>query len=211
MPTWRDAVTKVLEHEGGFVNHPNDRGGATNWGITIGTYSSWLGRQATIDEVRNMPKETALAIYKKNYWDKVWGDQIKYYSVASTLFDQAVNRGPASAIKQAQKIVGVTQDGGMGPKTLEAINKMPDSQFLPQYLSASASFYNNLVARDPSQGVFLNGWLARIQSLQAYAYSYLGTTQGKVVASVGLIAVLGVTGYVLWKVMTPPMPSARLA
>lgn len=210
MPTFKDAIIPVLEHEGGFVNNPNDRGGATNWGITIGTLSTWLGRPATIDEVRNLSRDTAIAIYKKNYWDKVYGDQIKYYSVALTMFDQAVNRGPASAIKQAQKIVGVSQDGVMGKNTLDAINKMPDSQFLPQYLSASAAFYNKLVQNDPSQGVFLQGWLNRISSLQSKAYAYLGTTQGKVVASVGLIAVLGVAGFVMWKVMNPAT-SPRLA
>lgn len=203
MPTFKDAILTILDHEGGFVNNPADRGGATNLGITIGTLSTWLGRQATIADVQNLTKDTAIAIYKKNYWDKVSGDQLKYYSVALTLFDQAVNRGPASAIKQAQKIVGVTQDGVMGPKTVEAINKMPDSQFLPQYLSASAAFYNKLVQNDSSQGVFLQGWLNRISSLQTQAYAYLGTTQGKVVASVGLIAVLGVAGFVLFKVMNP--------
>lgn len=210
MPTFRDAIETVLKHEGGFVNNPADRGGATNLGITIGTLSTWLGRQATIADIQNLTKETAIAIYKKNYWDKVSGDAIKYYSVALALFDQAVNRGPASAVKQAQKILGLAQDGVVGANTLAALNKMPDSQFLPQYLSASANFYNTLVKNDPSQGVFLQGWLNRISSLQTQVYAYLGSTQGKVVASVGLIAVLGVAGFVLWKVMAP-QTSARLA
>ena len=210
MSNFKVAVEEVLKREGGFVNHPNDKGGATNMGITIGTLSKWLGRPATIDDVRNMTRDTAIAIYKKNYWDVVWGDKIKYYSVASAIFDQAVNRGPASALKQAQKIIGTTQDGIMGPKTLEALNKMPDSQFLPLYFSESASFYNRLVQNDPSQGVFLVGWLKRIQHLQDHVYGYLGTVQGQVV-SVAVIASLAIGGYFIYKMMNQPTTVQRIA
>ena len=206
MPSFKNAVEEVFKREGGFVNHPNDRGGATNMGITIGTLSAWLGRPATIDDVKNMTKETATAIYKRNYWDAIWGDKIKYYSVAAAMFDQAVNRGPKSAIKQAQKIVGVTQDGVIGPVTLAAINNMPDSQFLPQYLSASAAFYNMLVQNDPSQGVFLNGWLKRIQHLQAHVYSYLGSPNGQIAVGVAAILIAGVGGYVAYKYLLNPVP-----
>lgn len=67
-------LVEVLKHEGGWADHPKDPGGATMKGVTIGTYSTWLGRQATKDELRNIPDEHLRQIYKAWYWDKVKGE-----------------------------------------------------------------------------------------------------------------------------------------
>lgn len=206
MPTYKDAINKVLEHEGGFVNHPNDRGGPTNLGVTIGTLSTYLKRPATIADVQAITKATAVDIYKKLYWDKIGGDQIKLYSVAAAIFDQAINRGHVSALKQAQKIVGVTADGVIGAKTIAAINAVNDQIFLPKYLSASAAFYNKLATDDPSQMVFLQGWLNRITSLQNYVYSYIGVSNGTVVGIGAAIVVASVGGYFLYNYLTASTP-----
>lgn len=165
------AVEKVLKHEGGFVDDPKDSGGATNWGITRNTYASWLGRSpasVSVDEVRRMPKADAIAIYKRNYWDAIGGDKIKSYNVAFTLFDQAVNRGVRAAVMQAQAVVGTPQDGKIGPITLDAINRIPESAFLAKYLGHSIAFYQKLAAARPKDQRFLKGWLNRVQSIADY-------------------------------------------
>lgn len=170
MSNFMKAVTKVLEHEGGFVDHPADKGGATNWGITQKVYENFIGNPVSKDEMRIMPKGNAIAIYKEMYWDKVKGDFIKSYAKAFIIFDQAVNRGPKSAAKQAQKIAGVTVDGAIGPQSLKAINAFNEKRFIDLYLADSKQFYKNIVSRDPSQAVFINGWMNRVTSLEKYAY-----------------------------------------
>lgn len=193
MSNFMKAVEKVLEHEGGYVDHPNDRGGATNWGITQKTYENWVGRNVTKEEIKNMPRGNAVAIYKDNYWDKVWGDKIKDYAVAFVIFDQAVNRGHKSAIRQAQKIVGASQDGIIGPNTLAKINAYNPKKFLEEYLKESEDFYKRLVDKNPSQSVFLKGWLHRVESLRDYGLANLGT----IGISVGLVGAMALGAYLL--------------
>lgn len=232
MPDYRDAINKVLEHEGGFINHPNDRGGPTNWGVTMNTYNMYMTAKtgktyiSTVDEIKKMPKALAVDIYKKLYWDKIQGDKIKKYAVAAVIFDQAINRGVSSAIKQAQKVIkaldpfgfaNIVQDGVMGPKSLEALNSVSEKPFLDSYLRESTQFYQNIVNRDPSQSVFLQGWLNRIKSLNSYATAFYGSVnataqevekfvkENKV--SLGVIILFSVGGYLFWKYGIPMLNS----
>jgi lysozyme family protein len=197
-----DAVEVVLKSEGGYVNHPADRGGPTNWGITQKVYEQYKGRTVSLDEMKAMPKSDAVSIYKKNYWDKVGGDAIKYYSVAFTLFDQAVNRGVGAVVKQAQSVLGVTVDGGMGPKTLAALNAMPDVKFIPQFLTMAENSYRSIVANNSSQSVFLTGWLNRLQKVRSEATKFFGQLNARQVGlGIGAIAVLGIAGYLIYTMM----------
>lgn len=197
-----DAVEVILKHEGGFVNHPADKGGPTNWGITQSVYEAYKGRKVTIDEMRRMPRSEAVAIYKRNYWDKVGGDSIKFYSVALTLFDQAVNRGVGAVVKQAQRVLKVPETGVMGPQTLAALNAVPDSNFLTQFLAAAEASYKAIVDRNPSQVVFLNGWMNRVKHLRDQASRFFGQLNAKDVGlGVGVIAILGVAGYFAYQAM----------
>ena len=184
------AVAQVLKHEGGFVNHPADKGGATNWGITKRVYEAHVGRTVTVDEIKNMPQSVAAAIYKKNYWDAVGGDKIKSYGVAFALFDQAVNRGVGTVVKQTQKILGLPQDGAMGPKTLAALNAVGETEFLARFFAASLASYNAIVAARPEQGVFLRGWMNRLSSLEDYVEKQLGVQNGSVVIGQALLLAL---------------------
>lgn len=198
MASFKDAVEIVLKNEGGFVNNPLDKGGATNWGITQKVYEAWKGRPVTVTEMKNMPRSDAIAIYKKNYWDKVGGDAIKFYSVALTIFDQAVNRGISAAVKQAQRVAGVNQDGAIGAQTIAAINKTPESEFLNLFLKESEAAYKTIVSRNPSQEVFLKGWLKRVDHLRADAMKWLGTLN-KPALGIGLFAVTGLGIFLYFK------------
>jgi len=193
---FQDAVQVILKHEGGYVNHPNDKGGPTNWGITQKVYEAYKGRPVTIDEMKKMPVSDAIDIYKKNYWDKVGGDNLKYYATALTLFDQAVNRGVAVVNRQAQGILGLTQDGVAGAKTIQALNSVADTTFIPKFLTAAENSYKAIVDKNPSQAVFLNGWMKRVQHLGTQARSYFGQLNGTQIGiGIGLIAILGVAGF----------------
>jgi hypothetical protein len=85
----------ALVHEGGYVDHSADPGGATNLGIAIGTLLGWLGRQAAKAEVRALTNATVAPIYRKNYWDAVRADDLPS-GVDYCVFDFALNSGPCT-------------------------------------------------------------------------------------------------------------------
>lgn len=213
MPDYRDAINKVLEHERGFVHHPNDRGGPTNWGVTQSTYDQYMtsvtGKpyRSTIEEIKKMPIGNALTIYKTLYWDKMQGDKIRKYSIATAIFDQAINRGVSSAVKQAQKVLKekfsyptISVDGVVGPQTLTALNTVDEKKFLDNYLQESISFYNKIVQNNPTQSVFLRGWLNRVESLRNYVVAQIGTINSTTVGiGIGAILLLGIGSYLFYK------------
>lgn len=86
----------MIRHEGGYVDHPADPGGATNLGVTIGTLSGWLGRKATKAEVRALTVDAVKPIYRKNYWNTIGGDGLPI-GLDYCLFDVSVNSGPGKA------------------------------------------------------------------------------------------------------------------
>jgi len=98
-------LPRVLKHEGGYIDHPLDPGGATNLGVTIRTLSDWLGRPATKAEVRALTVEKVAPIYRKRYWNAVNGDRLAA-GVDYATFDAAVNSGPARAKKWLIRAVG---------------------------------------------------------------------------------------------------------
>lgn len=205
MPDYRDAINKVLQHEGGYVNNPADKGGPTNFGITTKTYSEFIKHPASIDEIKNMPIGNAITIYKTKYWDVIKGDKIKQYAIAAAIFDQAINRGPVAAVKQAQKVLGISQDGVMGPVSLAALNATPDTSFIPKYIAESITAYKKIVSNDPTQAVFLTGWLSRAESLRQYAMSFLGSVNATTVGlGVVVVAIAGVGGFFLYQYLTSP-------
>ena len=159
----------VLGREGKFVNHKNDRGGATNWGITIGVYSKWLGRPASVAEVREMDVATAMKIYKKWYWDILALDNVASDIVAAAIFDQGVNRGVTTVAKAVQRIVGVTDDGQIGSKSLAAINAQDELALLKRIADNAQAAYRRIIAANPSQKVFEKGWNNRVKALRELA------------------------------------------
>lgn len=151
--------------EGGFVNHRNDKGGATNWGITMGTYSRWQNRPVSVAEVEKMSKETAKEIYRIFYWRPLDLDEVKHAGAGIAIFDQAVNRGLGFG-KTVQRLVGVNPDGHFGKKTLAAINARPGGEIVEIIARNAEAKYRAIVAADPSQMVFLKGWLNRASHLR---------------------------------------------
>ena len=197
MRSYVDAVNEVLKREGGYVNHPDDTGGATNFGITQRVYSTFKGRSVSSEDVKNMSRAEAVSIYKTQYWDKIQGDKIKSYEVAYVLFDQAVNRGVGASVKSAQKILGLTQDGGMGPMTLAALNAANASNFVSSFLADARSAYAQ-IAQIGNNATFLKGWLNRVQEMSDYVgvkpSTALGGVAGILLAAFFLILVINSSG-----------------
>ena len=174
MKTIDQMVEAILAHEGGFAHHPNDRGGPTNFGITQATYSRWLGRQASLAEVQNMREETAKEIYLTNYY---FAPRINGFDadVQPQVFDCAVNHGPRQAIKFVQTVVNlagfgvIAVDGVNGPKTTSAAHRAYEAMqayFINAIADERIHFYKQMVSHDPSQRVFLAGWLRRARAFK---------------------------------------------
>lgn len=155
----------ILRWEGGFVDDPLDRGGATNKGITIGTFRNFYGKEATVEQLKNITDEQWLHIFKCGFWDKWKADDINNQSIADIVVDWAWASGTVTSIKQVQKILGVAVDGIVGNDTLTAINTADQCTLFDKIHSRRIEFVENIVKRDPSQTRFLKGWKNRINSL----------------------------------------------
>lgn len=149
----------------GFVNDPDDRGGATVIGVTFGTFTTYCKKNMikadpTVEDLKNIDFETWLTILSKEYWDRWKADLIFNQSVANILVDWVWGSG-VNGIKIPQKLLGVTADGIVGPKTIEALNKFNPEVIFDEIVVARIEFYYSIVERTPSQKKFLNGWINR--------------------------------------------------
>jgi len=160
-----EAVENVLEREGGYVNHPKDRGGPTNFGITIRTLEHFRGLECTEGDVKALTKKEAIEIYRKLYWEPFdfenWAESS---ALASILFDISVNRGHKAAIKLFQKTAKIREDGILGVQTRKQGLDFSHEDCIELILNLQIS-YVQIVEFNPSQLVFLRGWLSRSHDL----------------------------------------------
>jgi lysozyme family protein len=159
----------LLHHEGGFVNHPKDPGGMTNLGVTKKVYDAWVGRESTEAEMRALTPEDVAPIYKKNYWDKVRGDDLPS-GVDWCAFDWAVNSGSGRPAKAIQRCVGAKQDGAIGPKTLALVFDHDAERIIDYVYDTRQSFYEELPAFD----TFGRGWTRRNEETRTQALALVG-------------------------------------
>lgn len=162
-PTFDYALDFVLRHEGGYVNDPDDPGGATNYGITQSTYESYLWR-----DVRHITQEEVRDIYESRYWHDGRCDAIHAVAprVAMAHLDACVNTGIIQAARFLQRAVGVAADGHVGPVTLRAIEARLEPDILGSMLLHRERFYHDLVSKRPALKKFLKGWLLRLSHLR---------------------------------------------
>lgn len=156
-------VPKILRWEGGFVNDPDDAGGATNKGVTIATFRKFYGADATVAQLQKITDQQWLHIFRVGYWEKFRADEIEDQSIANICVDWLYNSGIV-AIKRVQKIVGVEDDGIVGAKTIAAINKREADPLFYQIRAARIAFVETIARNKPSQRKFLQGWKNRILS-----------------------------------------------
>ena len=154
LTTFNEIIEKVLEHEGGYVNDPNDRGGETNFGITKKFYPAV--------DIKNLTKEKAKHIYHTDYWRRGKCDEIPS-RLRHIYFDMLVNFGKRGAVKVLQRAANaknkdkIDEDGGLGPATLNAIQNLE----LERVRAYRVLRFANLVIKKPEQERFWFGWYRR--------------------------------------------------
>jgi lysozyme family protein len=145
------AFQRTVGLEGGYVNDPQDPGGETRYGISKRAYPA--------EDIAGMTPDRAKVLYFRDYWGPAGCDAapsaLKFH-----LFDCAVNSGVTTAIKLLQKVVGETQDGILGPRTLQAVQSANALRLVPRFNGARLELMTSL----PTWPTFGKGWAKRIAS-----------------------------------------------
>lgn len=170
MSRFDDCLTFVLKREGGYSNHAEDHGGATNKGITQVTYDEWRIRNGLPrNPVSGISGEEVSAIYAAGYWRPSGADRVND-PLDLVLFDSAIQHGAGRAAKWLQRVVGTLPDGQIGQKTLDAVAAFAGRNgmalLVDDYLAIRDGFYHEIVENDRSQAVFLGGWMHRMAALR---------------------------------------------
>lgn len=152
--------------EGGISNYSADRGGLTNYGITQITYDRYRIAQGLPQQPASMATiPEAQAIYLTYYWTPAQCGAMPA-PVDLCMFDMTVNSGLGNASKNLQRALGVVVDGVIGPATLAAVAAGDPMSTAASFIDLRDAFYKQIVVNDPSQGIFLNGWLNRDNALR---------------------------------------------
>lgn len=166
MTAFEVALPFVLRWEGGFVDHPNDPGGRTNRGVTQRVYDDWRRRQALMRrDVKLIEDDEVNQIYEAGYWFPPRCDLLAR-QLDLVHFDTAVNMGPGRAVRFLQRAVGAGVDGDFGPATRRAVSECDLAATIVKYCDVREAYYRELASRRPELGVFLKGWLNRLNALR---------------------------------------------
>jgi len=177
MPENFEAAMKIVfANEGGIADDPDDHGGFTNMGLTLGFLNhmadpmKYVGHALpwTREDLQHMPRNMAYQIYKDCIWDRNSYGQIKDTLVATKVFDMAVNMGEVQGEKLTQRAVNDLKyepplycDGNLGPKSFEAINSLHRDLLLNAMRNQAVAFYEGIIQRDPTQEKFRHTWMER--------------------------------------------------
>ena len=160
----RKMVPFIKKWEGGWANDPDDTGGCTMSGITIGTYRTYFGRNKTCEDLRRITEDNWLYVFKRGYWDKMRADEINNQSIAQLCVDMGWGSGCKTAIKKIQAALGLEADGIIGPLTLGALNN-PNSRRVFETLWNMRYEWFNQIAKRGNNAKFLKGWLRRLRDI----------------------------------------------
>jgi lysozyme family protein len=181
MSNFEKAIPVLLQHEGGYVNNPNDPGGATNYGVSLRFLKDYpeIGDfdhdgDVDIEDIKNMSVADATKVYKQLWWDKYKYGNIVDQTIATKVFDASVNMGSSRAHKLLQSALNkafgmkLTVDGVIGPASMSVINACTDDTeqvLLTAYCDEMWGFYQRIIAHNPKLKVFEKGWKNRAYSL----------------------------------------------
>lgn len=157
--TFKVAIERVLGHEGGYVNHPEDPGGETNWGITKRFAWKWGYR----GRMKDLTRDQAVAYYFMGFWSHLLCD-VWAFPLAFQLFDCAVHSGNVRAIRLMQKATGALDDGIIGRETIQAFRNCDPATACETFLALRLEFLQSL----PTWETFGKGWQTRIDRNREY-------------------------------------------
>jgi lysozyme family protein len=170
-------IDEIIRKEGGYVDHKDDHGGPTKYGITLKTLNDFTGRENTKEDVANISKQTARLIYRTNFYRKPGIDRLPLL-IIPLILDMAVNHGPKTAIKLLQSellqqdfYIGLT-DGVIGQKTINASERAVEqlgTKLIDNLVTRRVEHCMAIISHDPRQAVFKNGWIARAESFRPEA------------------------------------------
>lgn len=162
-------VPFILQWEGGFVNDPDDLGGATNKGITIGAFTEYKKRKGqkapTVTDLKNISGAEWHDVFKSLYWDRWKADEIKNQSVANILVDWVWASG-SHGIKRPQRLLGVKADGIVGKQTIAAVNAMDAATLFKMIKADRAKFIDEICKARPKNEKYRKGWMNRINAIR---------------------------------------------
>lgn len=182
MSDFTKCITHTLRYEGvsenspGLVDHPSDRGGITKYGISYefvkntgntNLFDMNFDGKLTKEDIRNLTFDAALEAYKLYFWDYYFLDDIEDNRKAFLIFDASVNHGYKTATKLIQRALNssgyqLSIDGIWGPKTKASLVDCPVEDFIKNFQEKRRALYKAIVKNNPSQNVFLKGWLRRV-------------------------------------------------
>ena len=176
MASFKIAIPHILEHEGGYANHKNDPGGATNYGISL----RYLKKRGDLvgdfdgdgdvdaDDIAAMTLAQAKQVYQTGFWEPNRLQVVESQMVATKIFDMCVNMGSKQAWKIAQRACGavgkpLTDDGIVGPNTLAAVNSLAhfDYELVIKIREFQKTFYTRIMKKRPKLQSFSLGWYRR--------------------------------------------------
>ncbi|SKC47192.1 glycoside hydrolase family 108 protein [Ohtaekwangia koreensis] len=171
MASFEGFASKVLHLEGGFVNHPADKGGPTKYGVILSTWKQYgydkdKDGDIDADDIKLLSEGDAKFIAKKVFWDFFQADFILNQSVAEFIVDWGYNSGRVLVAKKLQKLLDVTVDGLIGIQSLKTINVIPQQNLFEALKTTRRNFIDAIVKERPDQSVFYKGWINRINSFR---------------------------------------------
>lgn len=156
-----DLISRIIEREGGFVDHPADRGGPTRWGITLAVLSDWRKGKCDPIDVEKLSVTEAREIYRARFIVGPGFSKIGSEVLRAVLVDYAVNSGPWQAIKSLQRCLGVPVDGILGDETAQAANLKDGNRLSVRVLAQRIRLLGQIIRHDPKQAMFAEGWMNR--------------------------------------------------
>lgn len=168
-PSFLIAHAPVAVIEGGYQRHAADTGNynrdgelvGTNWGIAAPVAEDYFDRVVTTKDMKSLAKSVAHDIFRRKFWDQMQGDQFPTQELANIVYDGFVNHG-RWGIRLLQRVLGLKEDGILGPVTLEAMQYADPYILYNAYFDARYRFYHSIVRNRPTQKVFLKGWMKRL-------------------------------------------------
>ncbi len=160
------AMPFVFEHEGGYNDVKNDKGGATNWGVSLRFLRSInkdIDGDGDVDfmDIKKLTKENAMEIYYNNFWKNLYEKLPE--KLAIKLFDTGINAGTTRSnilLQRALRSLGsnIKEDGAIGQLTMNELVKYNEKQLLISYCKVQKDFYDSIIQKDPTQEKFRKGW-----------------------------------------------------